>query len=695
MVIQEGIGLKTDIEYRKIVLEPCGNLIDVFSDIKEENIHVVFKEGLYFSGGTELDCFLIRKDNVILEGEGDVVIYDNRGHMINAHPYPKKRSSLAHTVLIDARTVRISNITFVNGCNIDFQYKDTFLPKVSNVITQAYAFGGWNIDRLDIDNSKFYSILDTFSLKGVKEVNISNSYIQGNNDFIAVGERTYHYNCEFRNMGPCPMWAAMDGYMIFDQCIFNLDEDVKNFSFTKRGGNIAFLNSRIFGKVQKLQMEIEPKRESRYYLYQTEYNGRKAEFEGFDESFIDLTDTQYLTVHNREFETLKLNITGSRVVTGETLLEMSVIPDKVEASDNIRYRLDKDRVTVSSNITGKDQEACLDIHAGFLRQRVYLTVIGKKVLEPDIVKDLSYKIEDGKLTVDYEVGHPADILNLSYVEVYQGDSLLYSISKNDRVDILKSDVGKAFCLVLHAKTEETKEYVSEKLCTRIIDISDVSDRIKIEDLRCYNLNDQMHFHTDKSVFAYKGDETPNFVRFDDTDDQPFTYAYGTDGAKGIKGLLYTGRGGCFVYPIKESVHGMLLDIDLAVEKISGEGFGSANGQYLELFVNYDHETQSGTALRLEREATNNKGVFMSVRKYDNGVNRTVSEKIFTRLYKTYCRISVSYTDYELEFRLSHNDTSDLLKIACNECVSPFMLRSSGTTGVGNRFLILGVNAEFM
>ena len=114
-----------------------------------------------------------------------------------------------------------------------------------------------------------------------------------------------------------------------------------------------------------------------------------------------------------------------------------------------------------------------------------------------------------------------------------------------------------------------------------------------------------------------------------------------------------------------------------------------------MFANYDHETQSGTALRLEREATDDKGVFMSVRKYDNGVNRTVSEKIFTRSYKTYCRISVSYADHELEFRLSHNDTSDLLKIACNECTSSFMLRSSGTTGVGNRFLILGVNAEFM
>lgn len=686
--------MNPEIKYTEIVLEPEGNLMDIFSNITEENIHVIFKEGLYFSGGTELDCLFIRKEHVILEGEGDVVIYDNRGHMINAHPYPRQRSSRAHTILIDARTVRISNITFVNGCNIDFQYKDTFLPKVSDVITQAYAFGGWNIDRLDIDNSKFYSILDTFSLKGVKEVNISNSFIQGNNDFIAIGEKAYHYNCEFRNMGPCPMWATMDGYMIFDQCIFRLDEDVEFFSFTKRGGNIAFLNSQIFGKVQKIQMEIEPKRESRYYLYHTEYNGRKAEFEGFDESFIDLTESQYLTVHNREFETLKLNIAGSTVVNGETILEISAIPDKVEASENIQYCLDGNKVTVNSDVVGKDQEAYLDIYAGFLRQRVYLTVVGKKVLEPAVLKELSYRIENGKLMVDYEVGHPDDILDLSYVEVYQEGSLLYSISKYDCVDVLQSDVGKAFCLVLHAKTEETNEYVSGKLCTRNIDNGDVSVNLKMDDLRCYSLSDRKHFYTDKSVFAYKGDETPNFVRFDETDDKPFTYTYGTDNAKGIRGLLYTGRGACFIYPIAEILQGLTLDIDLAVEKSSGEGFGSANGQYLELFVDYDHETQSGIALRLEREASTDRGVYMSVREYNNGVNRIISEKVFTQLYKTYCRLSVRFADHELEFKLSHNDAADSLKLVHNGCSSAFMLRSSGTTGVGNRFLILGLNAEF-
>lgn len=691
-----GANPDADIEYTKIVLEPGDRtLTEIFSGIREENIHVVFREGLYFSGGTELDCLLIRKEHVVLEGEGNVVLYDNRGHMVNAHPYPRQGSSLAHTVLIDARTVRISNITFVNGCNIDFRYGDTFLPRVSDVITQAYAFGGWNIRKLEIDNSKFYSILDTFSLKDVEEVCITNSYVQGNNDFIAVGRKTYHYNCEFRNMGPCPMWAAMDGYMVFDRCTFRLDRDVESFSFTKRGGNIAFLDSDIFGNVRNLRMEIEPKRESRYYLYHTEYNGRKAEFEGFDESFIELTDSQYLTVHGREFETLRLDVAGSTVVEGETVLELGAVPDRVEASDNVQCRREGNRVTVNSNITGRDQEAWIDISAGFLRQRVYLTVVGKKVLDPVLSRGLSYRIEGGKLTVDYEVRCPEGIVDLSCVDVYQEDALLYRMTAHDCVDILKSDVGRAFRLVLRARTEETRETVSEALYTRTVLPEDVGVGIKMKNMRCYLLDDRSHFHMDKSVFAYEGDETPNFVRFDHTDDRPFTYAYGTDGAKGIQGLLYTGRGACFIYPVAEALRGLELGIDLAVEKSSGEGFGSANGQYLELFVNYDHGTRSGTALRLEREAVSDRGVFLSVREYRDGVNRTISEKVFTKLYKTYCRLSVRYADRNLEFALSHNGERDSLKVPCGECSSAFMLRCSGTTGVGNRFLILGLDAEFM
>ena len=686
--------MESIIPYVEFTLEPGRKLIDVFAEMPDENVHIILKEGLYFSGGTETDCLYLKKKHVFLEGRGDVVIYDNRGHMINAHPYPMERSSLAHTLLIDASTVILKNITLVNGCNIDFQYKDIFLPKVSSVITQAYAFGGWNMDRLEIENSKFYSILDTFDLKNVKEVSIRDSYIQGNNDFIAVGERTGYYNCTFRNMGPCPMWSAPEGYMIFDQCTFRLDDDVEQFSFTKRGGNMAFLNSRIYGRPEMLQMEIEPQRESRYYLYHTTYNDKPAVFRGFEESFVELSEPEYAIVHNRAFNSLKLKIEGPEQIRKKAVFQLDQIPDSVCSTDNIQCRQERDRIFVSSSVTGKDQPAFLEVRAGFLRQKIYFSVVGEKVLDPCITKELSARMEDGKLTVDYCVACTGEIQDLSFVEVFQNDRLLYRMTKHEGISLLPSDIGRSFRLVLHALTEETREYVCNPLSIGPVRPEDIKRSLIVKDFSGYMLEDREHLYAAKSEFSYLGEEVPNFVRFSLKKEPPFTYTWGTDNAKGIRGLLYTGRGACLVYPIREKVRRLSLSFDLAVEKSSGEGFGSANGQYLELFTDYDPLTLSGTALRLEREASTARGVFMSVRNYGNGTNRLVGEKLFTRSYKTPCRISAEFDGRALTFCLTHQDSTDSLSVPCGHMVSAFMLRCSGTTGIGNRFLLLGMNLEY-
>lgn len=118
--------------------------------ILEDEARLVFPEGLYFADGDETECLRIKKERLIMEGQGDAVIYDNRGHMINAHPKPMEPSTLAHTVLIEAREAEIRGLTFVNGCNIDFEYRGKLLPKVSDVVTQAYAFGAWDTERICI-----------------------------------------------------------------------------------------------------------------------------------------------------------------------------------------------------------------------------------------------------------------------------------------------------------------------------------------------------------------------------------------------------------------------------------------------------------------------------------------------------------------------------------------------------------------
>ena len=318
---------------------------------------------------------------------------------------------------------------------------------------------------------------------------------------------------------------------------------------------------------------------------------------------------------------------------------------------------------------------------GPLRQRAYLEVIGEKIKEPEIARALTYEVENGRLRVDFEV--LGDDENLSFVQVGE----LCRLRAGKAMDLTTADVGKKIPLTLHAMTAETRETVCEPVMTREIAVGDVGSGLEISDFRGYTLIDTKHLHMGKSDFAYLGEEVPNVVRFVHTGDAPFTYAYGTDGAAGVRGLLYTGRGGCIVNPIAEPVKKLTLEIDLAVEKSTGEGFGSANGQYLELIMG---DLERGIALRLEREASSDGGVFMSVRRYSGGVNELAGEKIFTENYKTYCTFSAEFDGTSLIFRLAHDGDVDTVTVPCGSLTTEFTLRSSGTVGVGNRFLLMGL-----
>lgn len=662
-------------------LTPDIPLREQISRIPAPEVRLIFPEGLYFAGGDETECLRICKERVILEGRGHAVIYDNRGHMINAHPKPMEPSSLAHTVLIEAREAEVRGITFVNGCNIDFTYKGRVLPRVSDVVTQAYAFGAWDTERLCIENCAFYSILDTFWLKNVRDVAVSGSYIQGSSDFLPVGGRTYLKNCRVRHMGPYPMWSAGADGCVFDGCEFRIDRKVEDFAFTKRGGNLAFLDCRIFGSLPELQMEIEPRRESRYYLYNTAYNGKKAAFCGAAESFVDLTEREAEELRRGRPDTLTIGAEGSRRLEKTGRLRLDRVPDAVRASESVRFRLEGNELLLSSDAVGRDREGWLELRLGPLRQRVYLDVIGEKVRDPEIVRPLTYTFENGHLRVDYEVS--GDDTNLSYVQA--GD--LCRLRAGESLDLTSVDIGKKIPLVLHARTAETRDLVCEPIATREITNEDVGNNIEITDFQGYLLTDADHLHFGKSDFAYLGEEVPNFIRFNHTADAPFTYACGTDGAAGIRGLLYTGRGACLVNPASVPVGALSLDIRLAVEKSTGEGFGSANGQYLELIMG---STESGLALRLEREASSDRGVFMSVRRYGGGVNELVGGKIFTRSYKTYCTIGARFDSGGLTFSLTHGDSTDALTVPCRSLTTAFTLRCSGTVGVGNRFLLMGL-----
>lgn len=116
------------------------------------------------------------------------------------------------------------------------------------------------------------------------------------------------------------------------------------------------------------------------------------------------------------------------------------------------------------------------------------------------------------------------------------------------------------------------------------------------------------------------------------------YGKGLDGAKGI-GLLQKEKGARLLYTPLERKYGD-MDIKLIVDpcKTAGQGFGSATGQYMDIYIKFDTKTLSGYALRIIRTTKSHKAVDFQLVKYINGKVYPLGLPITSRCYKTRCFI---------------------------------------------------------
>lgn len=119
------------------------------------------------------------------------------------------------------------------------------------------------------------------------------------------------------------------------------------------------------------------------------------------------------------------------------------------------------------------------------------------------------------------------------------------------------------------------------------------------------------------------------------------YGYGTDGASGI-GLVQMTKGARMFYsPERYKCRDMSLSLVVEPCKPAGQGFGSATGQYMDIYIKFDPATLTGYALRIERTADYDRAVVFSLVRYDNGVVTPVSEPVASSCYRTPCNIDIA------------------------------------------------------
>lgn len=178
-----------------------------------------------------------------------------------------------------------------------------------------------------------------------------------------------------------------------------------------------------------------------------------------------------------------------------------------------------------------------------------------------------------------------------------------------------------------------------------------------------NIRGESHYHTD--FYDIPVATQPRIARgvwtFDchkpnDTMDYPWTpdsllswhYGPGTDGAAGKHGLQQTVKGARAIYtPGRESCREMSATIQLAPCKSAGQGFGSATGQYFDIYLAYDPATHSGYGLRIQRTVDYDHAVVFSLIHTVDGEVTVLADPQPSTCYKDICTVNLTLGDGRL------------------------------------------------
>lgn len=144
-----------------------------------------------------------------------------------------------------------------------------------------------------------------------------------------------------------------------------------------------------------------------------------------------------------------------------------------------------------------------------------------------------------------------------------------------------------------------------------------------------------------TVDGYKPTDTQEFDWMP-SDENNWYYGKGFDGAARSVGLLQGSKGARLLYtPIEDKYGDMRISLTVDPCKTAGQGFGSATGQYMDVYIKFCTSTLSGYALRIIRTTKHDKAVDFMLMRYDNGVATAISKPISSICYRAGCTLQLS------------------------------------------------------
>ena len=233
-----------------------------------------------------------------------------------------------------------------------------------------------------------------------------------------------------------------------------------------------------------------------------------------------------------------------------------------------------------------------------------ITILPSKTEAPVIIGDVTIGDPvDGRIPLNYTIDLGSDkrteqsVINWYLCDDAEGHNpVLVAISRDDIPEyeyvIGEGDAGKYVMATIQAK--HNRSDLAEEKITAISTYA-----IKAEDIKVHYIDNDMRNMPDGAQTEYKpGAWVRDGYKPVDCKKQAtwtpssnsWSYGPGKEGAMGYNGFIYTKQGGRLYYnPVSQHAGNMFGEVTLATCKNAGQGFGSANDQYTELYIKYNQQ----------------------------------------------------------------------------------------------------------
>lgn len=281
---------------------------------------------------------------------------------------------------------------------------------------------------------------------------------------------------------------------------------------------------------------------------------------------------------------------------------------------------------------------------------VELTVIPNRLPSPTFTEQPVIRVEKGLATVAYalDLAGRADHSVVTWYRATKrdgSDAVPVAVSRQDlpmqQYALTQDDAG--YYLVVGVAPKHVRSDAGSEVRVVLPRRIKQSEVIKTK-----------HFETDFSNFpaeyqlqiragwwtidCFKPADTKGYNWKPNMERPAWRYGHSINGATGL-GLYQVQKGARLLYTPLKGVYGdmeVVLYCDPA--KTAGQGFGSATGQYMDLYIQFDTKSLTGYALRVERTTKYSNAVDFTLVRYANGEVTPLTEPISSPCFRTGCTL---------------------------------------------------------